>query len=369
MKQTVRMVLPGVLVGVACACGSGEPPATNAAAPDALDGKGVWTELKIGWGHRGALALDRLTGNVFGPCWHERGVLMSSDLGKTFTRVDGKNVAGDPFSAYSIFAAADGGKIAVFSSQGNQLSGHSLDGGKTWTSWTPAGLHGFDYGVVDWESGAIFVMPHEEYRPYFSMDMGKNWRKLESIDYPGGSNNPHQVGKFKYYQSGIGVFGASELVYSRDSGTGIQRSEDGGKTWAKVADYFCEGPLQMFKGVGYWLAKKEEGGKWSGLLLATRDNGKTWQPVGAPIENGDSTYMSVLRFGMSEKHILVAAAEGILESTTGGATWSLALKYPEGIKPTAPCVDTPDCFEYDPIHDVFYVFFFSEARRTWVYRR
>lgn len=361
-------LLPTVLVsGVAFSC---QAMAGEERAPGD-EGKGTWTETKINWGYRGALALDRQTGNLFGAGWN-RGLQMSSDLGKTFVRVDSNSVAGNPFSAHAVFVAADGGKLAVFSSQGGALSGHSLDGGRTWTTWAKVSGHGFDYGVVDWASGAIFVMPHEEYKAYFSADMGKTWTRMESLGYPGGANKPHQVGKFSYYQTGIGIFSAAELVYSQDPATGIQRSEDGGKTWAKVADHFCQGPVQILKGTGYWLAKKEENGKWSGILLATKDKGKTWQPVGKPIDNGESTYMMVPRFGKSEKHILAAAAGGIVESTDGGNTWQVAVNYAPAFKIIAGCVDTWDCFEYDPIHDVLYLFFVNEAYgsgKTWVYRR
>lgn len=359
----VPALCAAMVLGVPAQAAEAVAPATNST--------GTWAEITVGWGHRGAFALDRLTGNIFGTSWHERGTLMSTNFGATFTRVDSNCASGDSFSPYAIFAAADGSKLAVFSSQDNSRSGHSLDGGKTWTSWTKAGAHGLEYGVVDWASGAIFLMPHEEYRAYFSPDMGKSWTNLPSVNYPGGTNKSHPIGKRNYYQSGIGIFSATELVLSHDSASGIQRSEDCGRTWTRVADHFCQGPVQIFQGTGYWLAKKEDAGKWSGILLATKDRGKTWQPVGKPIENGDSPYMTVPRFGKDEKQILVAAAAGILESIDGGNTWNLAVKYPEAVagKLNVSTVDTWDCFEYDPLHDVFYLYFFLEGPRTWVYRR
>jgi hypothetical protein len=358
MKTALLIAVLGGLAAGACVLGGEAPPPAEVA-------KGTWTEIKVGWGHRGALALDRLSGNLFAAAWRSRGILASSDLGKTFTRADGNCAAGNPFSAYSLFAAADGGKIAAFSSQAGTLSGHSLDGGKTWTSWAKVGAMGLDYGAIDWDSGAILAMPHEEYKAYYSPDLGKTWSKLQ-LDYPGGTNKPHQVGKHQHYQPGVGAFGAAELVFSDDC---IKRSEDAGKTWAKVADYCCQGPVQVFKGTGYWLAKKEEEGKWSGVLLATKDKGKSWTPVGSPIDNGASTYLTVPRFGKDEKHILAAAAAGIVESTDGGATWKVAVRYPEAVKLSSPFVDTGDCFEYDPARDAFYMFFFAEGPRTWVYPR
>jgi hypothetical protein len=310
----------------------------------------------------------------------KNGFQMSSDFGKTFTRVGQDGVDANPFSPNAVFTAVEGDKVAMFSSQAGAKAGHSLDGGKTWTIWNQVGTHGLDYGAVDWASGAIFAMPHEEYKAYLSTDLGKTWTRLESVDYPAGSNKPHRVGEHNYGQSGVGIFSATELVYSHDSKTGIQRSADGGKTWAKVADYFCVGQVQVCKGVGYWLAKKEEAGKWAGILLATKDQGKTWQPVGKPIENGASSYLTLPRFGKSEKHIVIGAAEGILESTDGGDSWKRVTAYPEAVagQLNTRTVDGDDGFLYDPGHDVFYVFFWYDPwdglkthpqQQCWLYRR
>ena len=346
-------------------------PAIAADAPaSAPDTKGEWVPIPANRGHLGSLAVDRATGNLFWSGWHSSGVQMSSDQAKTFARVTGPKFDGNPFSVLALFASAEGNKIAAFCSQKGTLSGHSLDGGKTWTTWTLEGgpIPGFDYGVVDWDSGTIFAFPHEEYKSYLSTDMGKTWTHLD-LGYPAGTNNPHQAGQYKYYQPGIGAFSATELVYSQEKG--IQRSDDAGKTWAKVADYCCVGQVQVLNKVGYWLAKKETDGKWSGILLKTEDKGKTWQPVGKPIDNGDSFYMSLPRFGKDAKHILIAAAAGIMETTDGGETWKLAVRYPApfAAKRLANCVDTTDCLEYDPIHDVFYMFIWIDGQRTWKYQR
>ena len=60
---------------------------------------------------------------------------------------------------------------------------------------------------------------------------------------------------------------------------------------------------------------------------------------------------------------------GILESADGGANWNVALRYPGAVTIDAPFVDTWDCLEYDTIHDIFYMYFFTKGPRTWVCRR
>ncbi|MCY3019111.1 MAG: hypothetical protein NTW87_08800 [Planctomycetota bacterium] len=319
---------------------------------------GTWSDLKLSNARsfRHALALDPATGNLFWSRWGQ-GVWVSSDQGKTFARADGERISGNPFSPAAIVVSPDGGKIAVFSSQAKALSGHSLDGGKTWTSWSQIGAHGLDYGAVDWESGAILVMPHEERKAYLSADMGKTWTQLP-LDYPAGSNNPHKAGQHLHYQAGLGVFGAKELVYSQERG--IERSEDSGKTWIKVADHCCCGPVQVFKGIAYWLAKKEQDGKWTGQLIASKDRGKTRVPVGQAIENGGSMYMTVPRFGKDVRHVAIATAMGILESVDSAVTWKLVTTYPDQVERTARFVDTDDCFEFDASRKVFYVYFFKD---------
>ena len=56
-------------------------------------------------------------------------------------------------------------------------SGYSLDGGKTWESFTSVGRN-WDYGTIDWQSKAVLAARYEDHGVHFSPDLGKTWTQL-----------------------------------------------------------------------------------------------------------------------------------------------------------------------------------------------
>jgi photosystem II stability/assembly factor-like uncharacterized protein len=66
---------------------------------------------------------------------------------------------------------------------------------------------------------------------HFSPDFGKTWTQLEQLK--------------RGSLTGLGIFSPMELIVG--DWKGIQRSDDGGKTWAQVAPYRCTGTVQVFK--------------------------------------------------------------------------------------------------------------------------
>jgi hypothetical protein len=288
-----------------------------------------------------ALAVDPASGNLFVSRWFT-GVWMSGDRAATFARVDGDKInGGGPFTCYAMVASPEGGKLAVFNMNNNPgPSGYSLDGGKTWESFESVGRN-WDYAAVDWESKAILALRHEDNGVHLSADMGKTWTQLEL-----------KRGEL----SGAGLFNANELVIARWNG--IQRSEDAGKTWAGVSPLPCTGTLQVHKGEGYWLCnRRTKEKKSSAVVVATKDNGKTWQELGQALD--DTMFCSGPFFGKDAGHLVVATLKEIVESRDGGATWKKVSDYPADIPPFGDHKN--GCgfpsLGYDAAGDVFYVFF------------
>jgi hypothetical protein len=338
MKTVLWIGLAGVLAAAAAGFGAERPTRT----------KGAWSNITEGLtkasgkgNFRLALAVDPATGRLFVSRWFT-GVWVSTDQGNTFARADGEKVSGGgPFSCYAMIADPKGGKLAVFNMNNKPgPSGCSLDGGKTWESFTSVGRN-WDYGAIDWDSKAVLAARHEDHGVHFSPDLGKTWTRLEI-----------KRGEV----TGVGVFGASELVIS--DWLGIHRSADAGKTWTKVATFRCTGTVQVYDGVGYWLSNKwdKEGKKWNASLVVSADKGQTWQPLGEPLE--DTMFCSGPCFGKNQKHLVVAALKGIVESTDGGATWKMTAAYPADSPAQADHKN--GCgfpsLGYDAARDVFYVF-------------
>ena len=153
-----------------------------------------------------------------------------------------------------------------------------------------------------------------------SDDGGASWKALEK--------------GFKNF----GVFDFNTLVTCR--GQGIERSTDGGATWAKVSEIVPTGRiLSVYKGVGYWLTDKG--------LISSKDKGATWAVQGAAVAAWFGPY-----FGADEKHMVVFGKEGFLETKDGGATWKVAAP------PPAEKGMTDKWFSnvgWDPKANIFYI--------------
>jgi hypothetical protein len=158
------------------------------------------------------------------------------------------------------------------------------------------------------DNDSLLAIPDRSDDAFLSLDAGKTWADLKLTNV-----------------CGVGIFGAAELVVSRTDGK-INRSDDGGKTWNQVAvNYTCPGPLQVVKGVGYWLARKGDSKAKEYCLLASKDKGATWQEL-CPIA---SVFSGVPVFGKDEKEIFVATVKGILATSDAGANWKVAATYPD----------------------------------------
>jgi photosystem II stability/assembly factor-like uncharacterized protein len=354
--RLIRAVVGAVLLcGVACsrdrlvADEAGSRPAGQAAPSPAW--VALWQDAYPGPGEPAldpekmsvTVFVDRTTGDAFISGWNF-GVRKSRDGGRTFSRVDGGKISGPacgPFMGHSGYVSPEGGKIAVFNMWNSEgPSGYSLDGGATWESFAHCGRD-WDFGAMDWASGTVLGARHEHDGLHLSLDAGKTWTQLERT-----RSNP--------WLTGLGVADPKAMLIATTNR--IERSEDGGKTWAKVSDLGGWGPALAFKGKLWWLS----GGAKKSIIVSA-DQGKTWAVCGEPLPAkllevgrpgaaGDSSAFGPL-FGKDENHIVLATNVGFCETTDGCRDWKLVAPLPDSYT----IGGWGNSAAFDHVHDVFYI--------------
>jgi hypothetical protein len=235
---------------------------------------------------------------------------------------------------------ADGKKIAVFGwcdLPGSSGSGYSLDGGKTWDSFTgfddkmQKSRGGITGGALEPGNGKTVLARgynNQVKNLFYSADLGKTWTKLA---------------KTREGVMGWGVFGPRDLVISYWNH--IERSEDAGATWSEASKFGrCAGPVLHLGAAAYWLSDKG--------LIVSKDGGKTWAVQGGtPPSPVRSECWSGLLPGKDENHFVFLSKEGPMETLNGGKTWILVAKMPEDFAKTHLGIS----LGYDAAHDVFYM--------------
>ncbi len=284
---------------------------------------------KIAWpGATAGVTVDGASGDVY-MIVTGQGIWKSTDIGKSFVRVDGGKVGGRCETSFALNFDSGGKRLACFMLDGK--CAWTGDAGQTWNSFTDLGRN-WDYAAVDWSSDGvknIFAAHHESGgQVLLSTDSGKKWDKLfkdAEFDKTGG----------------LGIFNEKTLVFTH-KGKGIQRSTDAGETWTKVSDREPLGRIvRVFKGKAYWLAKE-------GLLVST-DDGVTWTVQGQPVEASIGPFFDV----KNDKSIVVAGTKGIFRTNDGGEKWTLVTLLPAGFE-KIPKAGWFTNIGWDPIHDVYY---------------
>lgn len=304
-------------------------PPSFAAATEGKQEQGQWVPISESvtskvpqkWPHLTAgITVDPSTGNVY-MAISGAGLWKSTDHGKTFEQTGGDLIGGrcETGAALSVDPERPG-RIACFMLDGK--SARSLDGGKTWTPINDKS-RGFDYVAVDWsdpQARRMFGIRHESGEIGLLSEDGATWKVLDK---------PWKA---------FGVFDFNTLVTWR--GQGIERSTDGGATWAKVSEVNPTGRVVMvYKGVGYWLVDKG--------MISSKDKGATWAPHGGAVSAWFGPY-----FGKDEKHMVVFGKEGFLETLDGGGTWKVAAPPPAEKKLTDKWFSN---VAWDPKANIFYV--------------
>ncbi len=143
------------------------------------------------------------------------------------------------------------------------------------------------------------------------------------------------------------VFGSGTAVVSRElagGGAELQRTVDGGRTFARCADFSVAGSMSFrplpkwYDGKLYWATR--EG------VIASADEGATWERV-ASIEG--ALYGPV--FGAREGRFFLLTERGVVETRDGGATFSEPVAPPEGFG----SVEGLTWLEFAPGRDALYL--------------
>lgn len=275
--------------------------------------------------------VNRLTGEVTikvvgGGLWR------SSDVGKTWRRIDQDTVSGRDETGWA---------TSVDQNTPTRMASFSLDGSAGWTTdgrnWKPFTNLGrnWDFGSVDWAASVprtIIAARHETNPPgevYITTDGGITW-KLLAIHL---DENRERV-------SMVGALDATTFIYCK--GEGIHRSRDTGLTWNKVSSINPQTRIPVLFQKAHYL------GTARGLIVS-KDQGASWQPQGTAV----SIWLGPF-FGNDEKEMVVVGQGGVFLTKNAGQTWTQAasLKPKEGNYVFSP--NWFGCYAWDPMNHVLY---------------
>jgi hypothetical protein len=224
----------------------------------------------------------------------------------------------------------------------------SLDGGQ---SWQHAGLAESRHIGALWvdprDADTVVVAalghvfgPHPQRGLFRTEDGGAHWSKVLSLDDTTGAADIAFTADAPdvLYASLWQVQGHPWLDYFQPTvgaGSGVYRSADGGRSWAKVVGAgLPEGPLGRIElavapGLGaqrVWAAVQTAAG---GALYRSEDGGEHWAMV-----NGDaslaSSYMGWLTADPQDADTVWAGGQPLRRSTDGGATFTIVRSSPGG---------------------------------------
>lgn len=284
---------------------------------------------KIGYpGLTSGVAVDRTNGDIYMVVC-DLGLFKSTDQGKSFARSDSGAIGGRCETGFALNVDPAGKRLAAFMIYG---SAGSLASDGQWNKWKANHL---DFGAVDWEAtgDALLAIRHESGGMLtLSTDNGVSWNDLG-----------------KGFKNVVGLFDAKTIIGAK--GPGLDRSDDGGKTWNHVSNITPTGAVMVvYKGIGYFTTDRG--------LLVSRDKGLTWAIQGTSIKALHGPYI-----GKDENHLVVSSEEGLMETADAGTTWKRAAPHPPEFKLS---LVGPN-FGWDPERNLFYAS--SMGKPTYRYRR
>jgi photosystem II stability/assembly factor-like uncharacterized protein len=208
----------------------------------------------------------------------ECGLWATHDGGKTWTRLGAKD--GMPIANHPYQIIFDPKNPRTFWESGNTGPGifRTDDGGETFVRLGMIeNVDGLGIDFTDAKRQTLVVGLHEQERSTEkSIDGGKTWQTIGD-KLPAKTNISNDVlvvdaSTYLVNAAGWKRDGAAVLAF------GIYRTDDGGKSFAKVSDDGPSGPaLVASDGAIYWETL------WNKGLIKSTDNGKTWQPLAGPV--------------------------------------------------------------------------------------
>lgn len=166
-------------------------------------------------------------------------------------------------------------------------------------------VHGiqFDRGTP----GRVFIATHEG---LFAADAGNTARRI--------SDHDHDMMGFVADPADPKVMLASGHP-AQGGNLGVLRSEDGGRSWKRIADG-VKGPVDFHAMTVSPSDARRVYGLYGSIQMST-DGGRTWEIRGAP---KDVRVHDIAASGRNPDHLYAATDRGIMISRDGGKTWAPA---------------------------------------------
>jgi photosystem II stability/assembly factor-like uncharacterized protein len=282
-------------------------PAMRAAEWEPIASEFVKAE-KPGFGGLTGIVVDRQSGDLY--VWiSDRGMYKSTDQGKTFAPLGPRTKGRTEWPGCMLSDPADAKTWVIATVYGGPILS-STDNCETFTPMDKASQH-VDWVAVDWGTRKfVLTLKHESGDLLLaSADGGKSFREVGKAFGPACVFNEQTAVVVQI------VPGKPKKPAKRV----LARTTDGGKTFAKVADFVTKA-VPVWEGkTPYWLV--------DGAIITSKDKGETWQQV-CVVTNGQFGPV----FGKDEKEMFVLTPQGVIATADGGATWSAPIAPPKEMK-------------------------------------